>query len=321
MKHKLKAKAVGRGGISRPRLFLLLLLLIPFGFIVAAGISILLNGRLTTAYYELGSEKIKSSFRIALISDLHRESFGENNADLVALTAGQEPDIICVDGDMLEKSHTPEEDDALVSLIERLSAVAPIYMAAGNHDYIAYCVSPILLGPEYDGMAGRSELTERLEAAGAVFLESDYEEIEVNGNRLRIGGFYPFAFRSEYDSDGSWEVREEFLSEYCDTDSFKLMLSHRPDTFIYGDAGSAWDIDLVLSGHTHNGVIALPFGLGAIWTSEGWFPKYDRGEFELGSMTMIISSGFSGNRGIPRVFNPPELVFVDVKPVSVSENP
>lgn len=313
-------KAERRGADPKPRLFVLLAaMLILLGFASAAIVSILLNCRLTVADYETPSEKIETGFRIALISDLHRESFGENNGELVALVARQKPDIICVAGDMLEKNHTAEEDDAFVLLMERLLEIAPVYIAAGNHDYPAYCVRPVMLGAEYGGMEGRSELTERLENAGAVFLESEYVDTEIKGNSVRIGGFYPFAFRFEYDTDESWREREGFLSDFCDTERYKLMLSHRPDTFIYEDAGSSWEIDLVLSGHTHNGVVSLPFGLGAIWTSEGLFPKHDRGIFELGSMNMIISAGFAGNRGIPRVFNPPELVIADVVPAS--QNP
>ena len=313
----IRSQKSSRRGSPRVGLIVFLCLAaVLLGFLIYALISLGWNDSIVTAYYETRCEGIEKGFRIVLISDLHRKKFDETNQTLVNLAASREPDIICVDGDMLEKDHTAGEDEQLRYLLERLNAIAPVYFSAGNHDYTAYCVCAEKTESEYAGMRGRSDTLDLLESTGAVFLESAYADVEINGERVRIGGFYPFAFRSAYDTDESWEKRRAFLEDYCDTDRFKLMLSHRPDTFIYEDAGSAWEIDLVLSGHTHNGVVALPFGLGALWTSEGLFPEHDRGEFDLGSMRMIITSGFAGNRGIPRVFNPPEIAVIDVLPSS-----
>ena len=284
--------------------------------IAAALVSVARNGILTVKNYTVESEKLQSGFRIVLMSDLHRAVFGEDNGDLVSLVAAQEPDLIILDGDMIEGDHTEEEADALIYLLERLVEIAPVYYAQGNHDAHLYSESVEYNGEVYIRSYGRSAFLDRIESTGTVFLEYAYRDIEVNGDSIRIGGYYPYAWKTEAEPRKEWKKRSAFLEDFCSAESFKLMLSHRPDTFIYEDAGSAWDIDLVLSGHTHNGVIALPFGLGAVWCSEGLFPEHDSGEFDLGSMKMIISAGLAGWRFLPRVFNPPEIDVIDLVPLN-----
>ncbi len=41
-----------------------------------------------------------------------------------------------------------------------------------------------------------------------------------------------------------------YLSTFNKTDSYRIMLCHRPDTFIYADA-YMWNVGLILSGHVH----------------------------------------------------------------------
>jgi len=88
-----------------------------------------------------------------------------------------------------------------------------------------------------------------------------------------------------------------------------------PDTFIFNGAYSMWNIDLVLSGHTHGGLIRMPFVGGLYAPMQGWFPKYDSGSFRLGdNMQMIISAGMAGHGIIPRVNNLPEIAVIDLVP-------
>ena len=49
-----------------------------------------------------------------------------------------------------------------------------------------------------------------------------------------------------------------FLTDFQNTNSYRLMMAHRPDSFIFGDAAKTWDIDLVVSGHNHGGQVILP---------------------------------------------------------------
>ena len=79
-------------------------------------------------------------------------------------------------------------------------------------------------------------------------------------------------------------------------------------------AGSGFD--LVLAGHAHGGQWRLP-GLinGVLAPNQGFFPSYAGGRYELGNTTLIVSRGLAReSTRVPRLFNRPELVVVDVEP-------
>jgi predicted MPP superfamily phosphohydrolase len=62
--------------------------------------------------------------------------------------------------------------------------------------------------------------------------------------------------------------------------------------FIFNYAYDNWDIDLVVSGHTHGGLIRIPFKGGLYAPMQGFFPDYDEGWFRLGDhMQIVISAG------------------------------
>lgn len=304
-----KAFAPGRGRkLSLAKLILYVIIAAAVCYIAAALISTAWNNTITVAEYDLTADDLPGGLRIVMISDLHRKKFDETNQKLVNMTAEQKPDLIAVNGDMLERDYTDDELEALASLLERLNKIAPVYFTAGNHDYCAFFTVIRQIAGNYLAGIEKSDALLRLEQTGAIFLENEYRDVEINGQKLRIGGFYGHATRMDYDTDDTWAERRDFLTEFCNTDSYKLMLSHRPDSFIHCTEKDDWDIDLILCGHTHNGMVSLPFGLGAIWTSEGFFPEHDRGEFTIGSHSkMLIFAGLAGGKNVPRVFNPPEL--------------
>ena len=292
-------------------LLLPLMLCLIFG--VFALISVFQNKKIRSSNYTVRSEKLAGGVRIALISDLHARVYGDDNEPLVDLVRSSSPDIICLGGDMFEGHLLNEQFEPLLSLVERLAEIAPVYYVPGNHDYLVYGDATVRGNREFTGYDSRSEEIAVLEASDAKFLESEYVDVEINGQNLRIGGYYPLAVQLEDETDAEFAARIAFLDEFAAYDGYKLLLSHRPDTFIYEDAADNWDIDLVLCGHTHGGVIRLPL-VGALWTSEGFFPKYDMGEFDLGTMKMIITSGLNGYGRIPRIFNPPEIAVIDLAP-------
>ena len=96
----------------------------------------------------------------------------------------------------------------------------------------------------------------------------------------------------------------------ADKDSFNVLLAHNPDYF---PAYAQWGADLVLSGHVHGGMVRIPWWKGVVSPSIRLFPKYDGGKFEEGNSTMILSRGL-GMHTIPvRLFNPAEIVVVELE--------
>ena len=255
---------------------------------------------ITVSKFTVTSGKISESFRMVLISDLHDHQFGSGNEDLVDKIREQSPDLIIVDGDMINGDS--ENDETAVELVRSLTDIAPVYYSLGNHEY-------------YYIEAGHDELQADLEEAGAVVLNYQNVDIEVNGNPIRLGGLYEYGFETGMQSEEENEQAQAYLKEYVDTDRYLIMCAHRPESFYPWDYADQWGIDLVLSGHLHGGQVIIP-GVGGLYSSlEEFFPTYDYGQYKLGDSDMIITRGLGSNKKIlPRFNNPPEIAVIDVQP-------
>ena len=255
---------------------------------------------LTVSSFTVTSDKISVPFRMLLISDLHDHSFGNSNEKLVEKIREQSPDLIVVDGDMINGDS--ENDDVAVELVRSLTQIAPVYYSLGNHEY-------------YYVEAGHDDLQKDLEEAGAIVLNYKSLDIEVNGNSIRLGGLYEYGFETSMQSEEENERAISYLEEYVDTDRYLIMCAHRPESFYCWDYADTWGIDLVLSGHLHGGQVIIP-GIGGLYSPlEELFPTYDYGQYKLGNSDMIITRGLGSNPKIlPRFNNPPEIAVVDVEP-------
>ena len=255
---------------------------------------------LTVSNFTVTSSKISEPFRIVLISDLHNHEFGSSNAKLVERIQEQSPDLVIIDGDMINGDS--ENDNVAVEVVRALSETAPVYYSLGNH--------------EYDYIeAGHDGLQSDLEEAGAVVLNYQSVDIEVKGNPIRLGGLYEYGFETDMQSEEDNERVVSYLESYTNTDRYLVMCAHRPESFYPWDYADVWGIDLVLSGHLHGGQVIIP-GLGGLYNSlDGFFAEYDYGQYKLGRSDMIITRGLGSNpKLLPRFNNPPEIAVVDVKP-------
>lgn len=268
---------------------------------IAAGISAYRCAReLTVAYYEIPAE-LTEEIRIVQLTDLHGWEFGEENQTLIELVAVQEPDLILMTGDMMDRSD--DNADVACALIEQLVPIAPVYFGYGNH--------------EYAWMNARCEsLTPALEAAGAVVLDVAYMDISVNGQELRLGGYHGY-----YRQPHMFKVTAEqkaaqlaYCDEFQDTDRYKILLNHIPTAWLDWGYIDRFPVDLVLSGHYHGGQIVLPV-LGGVYAPYiGLFPPYTEGLFEGEEATCVLSTGLGASPGIPRINNLPQIVMVDLIP-------
>ncbi len=72
---------------------------------------------------------------------------------------------------------------------------------------------------------------------------------------------------------------------------------------------------MVLSGHAHGGQWRIPFLLNGLYApNQGLFPKYAGGRYDYENGTLIVSRGLAReSTPMPRIFNRPELVIVDIR--------
>lgn len=140
-------------------------------------------------------------------------------------------------------------------------------------------------------------------------------DVEIGGCKVRIGGMYEYAFALDGDNSAenlTGDVRD-FLEEFQNTDRYKIMLCHRPDSFVFGDASDYWKIDLVISGHDHGGQVVIPFKGGLYGGDQGWFPPYVHGLYRTGRIRLFVTSGLSSEKQkLPRWNNRPEIAVLNV---------
>lgn len=257
------------------------------------------SNMLTVDSYDFLTDKIASDVKLAVLSDLHNHEFGRDNQKLVEKVDAQEPDLILLVGDMLNENTA--DSRVPCELIRELLKVAPVYYALGNH--------------ELNYMQSHPKLCQELKAAGAQVLDKEYVDLNVDETRIRLGGLYDYAFglTGNNDAEAAPEDIKAFLEEFQSTDSLKIMLSHRPDSFIFGDA-SDWKVDLVISGHNHGGQVILPF-VGGVWGGDqGWFPEYVAGIKKKGNMYVAATRGLGSHKEVfPRFNNPPEIMMITLK--------
>ena len=274
-------------------------------FIILIAVEIIISYKcLAVIDYKIRSSKIKEATKIVLISDLHNNQFGKANKRLADKIRKQDPDLILMDGDMLNEDG--KDAQTAVSLVKRLTKIAPIYYALGNHENV------------YKKHRDKN-LCRKLEEAGARVVDKEYEDLTVKNNKIRIGGLYEYAFA--VDGEGNMSKKDipskvrNFLTDFEDTDAFKIMLSHRPDSFIFGQAADTWNIDLVASGHAHGGQVRI-LGKGGLYgADQGWFPKYVDGIHHFKTVkNMIITRGLGSDKEkLPRFHNIPEIVVIHLE--------
>lgn len=250
--------------------------------------------------YSVSAKEIQSPVRLVVISDLHAHKFGSDNGKLVDKVKDQEPDVILMCGDFLNEDS--DNHTEVIKLVEKFKNIAPVYFAPGNHE-LGYIEN------------GHEEFLEDLETAGAVVLDKTYKDITVGKTHIRLGGLYDYAFALDGNDDAknTPEPVKSFLLEYQETQSYKIMMSHRPDSFIFGNASEYWDVDLVISGHNHGGQVVVPFLGGLFGGDQGLFPKYIHGMYDVGAMKLFATSGLSSERQmLPRWNNRPEIAMIEL---------
>ena len=255
--------------------------------------ALLLDSRfnIQVSQYELEFDTLPAEFegfRIALVSDLHGWSFGEDNERLVTKLKKAQPDLIAITGDMVSKA---EDFEAVEDLLDGIFGLAPIYYVNGNHEW---------------GGGWTKRIEALMQEHGAKCLSNGYESFEHKGGRIIICGVEDRNGRADMIKPPALaeKLREEYPEE------FVLWLCHRNDSLIYYPS---LPVDLVLSGHAHGGIIRLPL-VGGLLDVRGKFgAEYEKGVYNEGGLTQLVSRGLGNSVFIPRFLNRPELPIITLK--------
>lgn len=229
-----------------------------------------------------------AGLRIAVLSDLHDRTFGQDNARLVRAVAKAEPDLIALCGDLADTDYDP---DAVQALAQQLCQIAPVFYVTGNHEWAARIVP---------------QLTEQLTDCGVTVLANDYRKLTYRGASFILAGVHDP--NGPYDMKTPSQLVEQIRQENGQTPI--VMLSHRNDAL---DQWAELGVSAVLCGHGHGGVIRLPL-LGGLFGPGGeWRPAYTAGLYRQGRTSMAVSRGLGGPL---RIGNPPQILIAELQPES-----
>lgn len=271
-----------------------LIVLVCLGIFIILAFAAFYNG-LTVRRYTVQTGKLNEdeSFRIVLIADLHSHIYGDNQNELISMIRKQEPDAILLVGDIADDK---EPLTGVRLLLEGIRGVSPVYYVTGNHEFWLYDIE---------------QTKDKFREYGVRVLENGYEHLKVGNTDIVFAGVEDPDIRlfKEFTYDWVGEMEDAFLPLWNES-GFKILLAHRPELI---EEYKNFDFDLVVSGHSHGGQIRIPLFVNGFYApDQGWFPRYAGGLYKHDTLTHIVSRGTSNPLIIPRVFNPPEVVAIDI---------
>jgi len=262
----------------------LLIVLLP----VITFLIIACDNRMIIRYYTVKSDKIDTPVRLAVIADLHCCSYGKKQSQLINAVNENKPDAILFPGD-IKDDLLP--DKSVKNLLDGISDAYPCYYTTGNHEIVK----------------GIEESKALFKSYNIEILEGDCVTVELNGQTVQICGTDdPLA------SENIFNSQLKNASQQADSELFTVLTAHRPERIeTYLD----YDFDLIVSGHAHGGQWRIPYVLNGLFApNQGLFPKYAGGLYEHGDTIHIVSRGLDKHNPVPRIFNRPELVIIDIVP-------
>ncbi len=246
---------------------------------------------------------------IALLSDLHNHPFQIIEQSLKR----HQPELICIAGDIIygrrpEDNRSPlDMQEFVLPFLRSCSAVAPSFLSLGNHEQIL------------DG-----EDLEKIRSTGVVLLDNswvmhahtiiggltsghviDYRRyVSQLSSGERADARYPAKNTGGLGSHAGNDPEIAWLESFAAQEGFKILISHHPEYYPLIPE----NIDLILCGHAHGGQFRI-FDHGLFAPGQGWWPKWTHGVYEG---RMVVSAGLSNTAHVPRLFNPTEIVYINV---------
>lgn len=258
------------------RLFFMIILFISLTIVYSRYVA---TSGLLVKEYPIKSNNITDSyngFKIAHFSDVHygNTTFLEELKVLVNDINKTKPDIIIFTGDLIDKSYSISDDEIslIMEELKKLNSTYGNYYVDGEHD------------KEFE------KYHEIFDSANFINLNNNYDVI-YNKNNETI-------FISGVDVDKNLDFLNEALKDK--TYNYKINIMHYPD---YYEDIEVYNYDLILSGHSHNGQIVIPF-YGAVYTEEN-AKKYYKPHYKVNDSDLYISSGVGTSIYKFRLFNRP----------------
>ena len=223
-------------------------------------------------------DKETKPLKIVTISDLHL-GYGIGTKEFrkwVELINREEPDVVLLAGDVIDSSIKPLYDRNFAEVFREINTKYGIFMALGNHDYMANIAKSI----------------EFLTSADVTVLRD---------TAVLVNNAFYIAGRDDRTNRQRKTITE--LTASLDKSKPIILIDHQPYHF---DEVEAHGIDFYIAGHTHSGEV-----LPATWIAKTMFER-SYGYLKKGNTHFYVTSGIAAI-GKFRIGSRSEYVVVNIK--------
>ena len=223
---------------------------------------------------------------IAQISDVHSGIYmtEEHMMEIVELTNSLHANIVALTGDHVDSSDV--QIPSVCSAMSMLKSDYGMYGCLGNHDHFATV----------------EKVSAALQQIGVVMLDNTNRTLSINGEKLSVLGV------DDAGNGRSNFARLDDALKGVDPQTFKILLSHRPEFFTHAKKAG---IDLTLAGHTHGGQVGIEFW-GVNLNPAYLVTNYVRGLFKEDGKHMYVNVGV-GMVGVPIRIVRPEITLITLQ--------
>ncbi len=190
------------------------------------------------------------------------------------------PDYICITGDIVDNIGITKNNKIkyLINFLNDLSNISKVLICLGNHDTRNY-----------------KSMTDN-----KWYLNLNKKIILLNNSKYEDNNvfFYGLTMNNDYykhERKNELDLALKLKSLKMSSNKFNILLFHSPINFDKNKVQKVNNFDLVLTGHTHNGITPhfIPGNYGVVGPSGKLFLKNARNSFKSGKSTVIISGGIT----------------------------
>ena len=234
---------------------------------------------------KLKSPKLDSSIKICQITDYH--SSRQIDLDRLVEKVGEfDPDFIVLTGDIIDRRSDLYRIKKSLELIEALSSLKKdLYFVTGNHE---------IYNPNL------KYFLNSLSKLGVNILDNKSTTINIGNNKIKMAGIRFDIIEEDY---------RKFLGDFSES-TLNILLSHSPRPYLGFKLGKE---DIILSGHTHGGQVRLPLVGAVISPSEGLFPNYSKGLYNINGSSLYIDSGLGTSIYPIRILNRAQISNITIE--------
>ncbi|GIO25461.1 metallophosphoesterase [Ornithinibacillus bavariensis] len=259
--------------------------------------TLLILGTSAKAYFDTNVFKINkvqfqtnkiaagSKITVLQISDVHNKISRSQHEKLIEAVIRVNPDVIVLTGDLVDRT-TADLTNVFLFIEQLVEVNQNTFFVTGNHERDNSNVDELLAG---------------LADCGVTVLSNSNTEIMIRDSTINLVGI---------DNESTNHENMNLAFSGIKHEKYTILLSHSPGVVMnYQDIPA----DLILSGHTHGGQIRLPLVGAIVAPNQGYFPKYDKGTFEIGSEQYIyIDSGLGTSVAPVRFWNQSQISLIEI---------